>query len=541
MSRRNAEDDVRLNIFNSILRCPHRDMDKILALHIEAHESDPLFYAKLAVWHKHNGEIRDHNEAFTALLCLDPIEEHRETGLALLRQMPTYLKERVRGLIKGKNVKIRTKLNQTFKRAGKTINKVNIEKKFVGLKKNLPNSFKTEIKQYLKWLESDNTTLDNALLHGFNAIMSLYASIRIKPSQRAKNIIFEGKIPKNSRLSIIRDILNADSPQEKAELIIENRIPYTTAVGLIKQMTPSILISLISVMTPQEIINNMGSLKDHGAYDNKDVKKLVLDKLKKAETKKGVAALKSKVAKKSAKIEDVEINTQLDKVADEGIKKTAQITIPTAIIIDKSGSMNRAIEVGKELASAVSGATEDDLYVIAVDTMGREITSRGKSLTDWEQAFRAIRAGGGTSLGAGVNFLTRKKYYVEQIVIITDEGENNNPRIHTALKEYIDVMKVTPNIVILKVDPISSMYYNTATTVQFQNNIKSVVGDFTRLEIDTNDTGYYAIPTIIPILAQKSKMDLLYEVMDYDLMERKSFDEMHGKKKTRKKKETVNA
>jgi len=536
MSQPTQEENHRLKILSSILRCPHRDIDKILQIHIEAQEADPVFYAKLAVWHDKNGELRDHNEAFIGLLCTDSILEHRETGLALLRKLPPYMKERVKGLIKGKTIKIREKLNSTFVRKGKKINKVNIKKKTVGMKRNIPRSFKTEIYSYLDWLEQDDVRFDETVLRNFNPIQGLYASLRIKPSERARGIMFEGNIPEGSRLSIIKEILGAKTPVEKAELIVKNKIPYTIAVGLVDKMSPSILISLISVMTPQEVINNISSLKERGAYDNAEVKQLVLDKLAKAEKKKGVAALKSKVAKNAAKVDDDDINKQLDKVADEGIKKRAQISLPTAIIVDKSGSMEKAIEVGKQLASAVSGATISDLCVVATDTFAREIKANGKTLTAWENAFRGIRASGGTSLGAGVAYLNRINFVAEQIVIITDEGENNTPTIGNALTEYIKQTNITPNVVVIKVPPLSAYWVDTQSTRRFQDNIKKALGDFTRLELENDSAGYYAIPTIIPLLAGGSQLELLYEIMDYDFLQRKPFED-YGRKPRKKKTE----
>jgi hypothetical protein len=277
-------------------------------------------------------------------------------------------------------------------------------------------------------------------------------------------------------------------------------------------------------MTPQEVMNNMASLKEHGVFENEDLKSMVMEKLAKAETKKGVASLKSKVAKKAVKIDDEEINNQLDKIADKGIKKTAIIKLPTAIIIDKSGSMEVAIETGKQVASMVSGATESDLYVIATDVMAREITAEGKTLTAWENAFKTVRANGGTSIGAGIDFLTRKKYYVEQIIIITDEEENRSPFIHEALSEYREAMKILPNIVVIRVKGSLS---NGGDAISFRNNLTKIAGEYTNFDMGTD---YYSLPSLIPLLAQKSKLDLLYEIMDVELIKRVSFDKLYNKR-----------
>jgi len=533
------ESDERVSLLNSILQCPHRDLDKIIEVHRAVQKSDPLFYARLAAWHGEFGEIRDHNEVFTGLLCVDPFIDNRETGLALFRLLPPFMKERVKGLIRGKPVKITTR-DKTKKikiKGGKTIDKPITEKKYVGLKRYLTRSLKVEIANYLKWLESDNDRFDDVVLSNFNPIIGLYASIQMKPSDRAKAILFDRNIPEDSKLIILKQIMEARSPAKKAELIIKNNVPYITAVGLIKKMTPSILTALISQMTPQQVINNIGSLRDRGAYNNPDLKKLVMEKLKKAESAKHVSGLKAKVAKTSSGVEDSEIADQLDKVADESIKRKRTINLPTAVIVDVSASMDIAIEVGKIVASMISGATNDKLYVLTADTMAREIKSKSHTMTSWEDAFRGVNAGGATSVGVGVAFLQRMKYYVEQIVLITDEGENRAPFIGDAITSYKNAMNVDPNVVVIRVDA-DSRYGNEPSWIRnFRAGLTNAVGDYTQFDISDDDKGYYALPGLIPLLSQKSKLELLYEIQDYPLPVRKPFDEIFRKlRKGRKKK-----
>ena len=56
------ERDLRLDILNSLLTTPHRQLEKVAELHNEMAQLDPLFYGHLAVWYQHNGDVRDHKE-----------------------------------------------------------------------------------------------------------------------------------------------------------------------------------------------------------------------------------------------------------------------------------------------------------------------------------------------------------------------------------------------------------------------------------------------------------------------------------------------
>jgi len=65
---RTFERDLRLEILNSLLTTPHRQLEQVAQVHKEGREMDPLFYGHLAVWYQRNGDVRDHKEVFVANL-----------------------------------------------------------------------------------------------------------------------------------------------------------------------------------------------------------------------------------------------------------------------------------------------------------------------------------------------------------------------------------------------------------------------------------------------------------------------------------------
>ena len=506
------EQDVRLRMLNSFLSCPHRDTEKIKKIHADLQQKDPLFYSHLASWYRKNGELRDHNEVFSAMLITDSYLENREVGLGLFRDSALFMKKKILGFLKGKTVKLRQKTGKkiTVKGKKKPIDEVKIEEKKVGLFKNPPTAFKKEVETFLKHIEKDNDKFDSIALANFNDMKSLYASLHIKPSKRSNDILFKEKFPKSSKLNIFKEIQQAKTPEEQATLIVKNKIPYTVAVGLIEKMSPSIMVALINSMTPQQLINNIASLEERGAMENEGTKKLIDDKLKRAETSKNVTALKSKQANKTGRIKSEALSAQLDKIADTQIKRKGVINVPTAILIDRSGSMNVAIESGKHCAAMVSGASEADVYVVVFDSMPMEIISKEKTLTGWENAFRPVRPGGRTSIGCGVELLRNNKYYVEQIVVITDGGENADPMFSKVYERYSEELKVRPSVVMIKVPGDSDV---------FSENLKKAGIEFDEYSPDGDD--YYGLPGLIPLLSRKSKLDLLMEIMATPLVTRR--------------------
>ena len=163
-------------------------------------------------------------------------------------------------------------------------------------------------------------------------------------------------------------------------------------------MTPTVLLALIDRMSPQELINNLGALKRRGAFDNPELKALIEAKLQEAKTAERVSAFKAEEAMKAADLSD-DVKRSLEQVADAQVKAKGRIDRPTALLIDKSGSMSVAIELGKRIGALVSSVSAQALYVYAFDTLAYPIQAAGPDLAAWEAAIKGITAGGGTSCG----------------------------------------------------------------------------------------------------------------------------------------------
>src|SRR5947208_7118474 len=89
------EQDLRLRILNTLLTTPHRKLEEIWPVHQDMVRQDPRFYVRLAAWYNDKGEVRDHKEMFVVNLALSSAPDHRDVGLALLRNLPPYEVARV--------------------------------------------------------------------------------------------------------------------------------------------------------------------------------------------------------------------------------------------------------------------------------------------------------------------------------------------------------------------------------------------------------------------------------------------------------------
>lgn len=488
-----SEQDFRLNILNALLQTPHRNLEPYMPLFEHIAKTDPLFFGHLAAWYSQHGTVKDLNQLFSAFLAVSSFSpEHREAGLALLSEMPPYMVERVFRIIKGGNFK------------GK------FQK---GIANSVPRSFRTAVTQYLREREGNQMFFDSAALQSRKQLRSLYASLRIKPSPYAQAVLFADKPPEGSKAAVIKKIANSKDPNEQARLILENKIPFRLAVSMIESITPSTIMALVGSMTPQEVINNLGSLQRKGATNNAEIRKVIEEKLEKAKTDKRVSALKTRQALANTNV-DADLAKKVTEVGDKRIKAGGvRIKKSTAILVDKSASLTIGIDVGKQLA-AVIAPNCDKLHVFAFDTMCYPITPKGNDLSHWEAAFKGINANGGTSIGAPIAKLLKDRVVVEQFIVVTDQDETTPPYFVNTLQKYSAEFGINPNVIILNVGR------HVAT---LERNLK-IAG----ITVDTMDYkgDYYSLPSIIPMLAGGSRLDLLSEIMDTPLPARESEKEL---------------
>jgi hypothetical protein len=499
----NPEQDQRLALLNTLLTTPHRKLEEIHPVHADMVKSDPRFYVRLGAWYADRGDVRDHKEMFAITLILSEFPGHRDVGLAMLRELPPYEVVRVLDFIHGRKTTRKVKNKKGEDTGGK------VTESF-GLFKNPPRSLRTEIERYLREREADADWFDGTVLIARKHVKRLYALNHVKPGERAQRILFDEDPPADSRIYALRQLAKATSPVEQAKAIVDNAIPYRIAATVVTQMTPTVVLALVNAMSPQELINNVASLKKRGAFDVPEIKALIEEKLEQAKTSKRVSAFKASKAVEAAPV-SADVKAKLEKIADTQVKAKGRIKRPTALLIDKSGSMAVAIELGKRIGAMISAVCEKELFVYAFDVMAYPIErAGGDDLASWERALLGITAGGGTSCGAPLQTMMLKRQYVEQIILVTDEGENTGPHFVPTLQKYRDQLKADPGVCIVRTPGAQS-------GIEAQCRAAGIVVDVFQFAGD-----YYSLPNLVPLLSKPSKLELLMEIMEYPLPERKS-------------------
>src|SRR4051812_32075477 len=168
------EQDIRLELLNTLLTTPHRKLDEIWPVHKAIVGADPRFYVRLAAWYADHGDVRDHKEMFVVTLSLSDFPGHREVGLAMLRDLPPYQVGRVVDFVHGWKDEVKVQVLEPKKESVTMTADV-------GLGRNLPRSLRTEVTRYLREREADDQWFDGTALTARKTLKRLYALLHVKP------------------------------------------------------------------------------------------------------------------------------------------------------------------------------------------------------------------------------------------------------------------------------------------------------------------------------------------------------------------------
>ncbi len=146
-----------------------------------------------------------------------------------------------------------------------------------------------------------------------------------------------------------------------------------------------------------------------------------------------------------------------------------------------------------------------------------KIQAKGKELKHWEDAFRGIRAAGGTAPESAVMQLLKDGGRVEQFIVVTDEGENNPSGYRKSLDIYQRETGIKPYTLMVRT---AGSRWGLSSVMT--NSLKAAGYETDSFDFDVNKTDYYSLPNLIHYLTKPNRTELLMEIMAYPLAERKN-------------------
>jgi hypothetical protein len=469
---------AKKELLKTIMKCPHRKLEETMTVFQTAMQNDPMFTGKAcyALTLEEFNQIRDLGEAGIAFLLTSPHTEHRDAGRVLFQNLEPYRAFRVSSFVR-KDLK--------------------------------PNrQAKGAVEDYLKTLEGNQRRFDGATKVAAAKIHKMYEFYHIHPGKRAQEVLFERKTP-DGEIDILDVLKNTADPNEQAEIIIANHIPYRQATSVVKKMTPAVWVALIEVMTVSEAVNARASVEASGILNDDNIRAMYETKLAKAATDSRVAT-STLGERKSVKGKDERLNTIVKVAEQTKIDNTIGITEDVLLAVDISGSMQTAIELAKRVGPYLATVCKGKLEVMCFNETAVKINYGSGSMEDFKKGFSLIRANGQTSLGAPLMKAISDKFIPDICIYVTDQGENHSPLLgHVYAAAKADIRFIFINVP-----------HSGNQVAEGLETAGADVSEFT-FNSDVDSKGWYVdLNNFAPLLSKGGYSELVQKIMDLELPKR---------------------
>jgi len=259
--------------------------------------------------------------------------------------------------------------------------------------------------------------------------------------------------------------------EEICQKITREKPSYKVISTLVPQkigITPAIMAAAIQsgCLSDKDLIIATPTIEELGLLKHPDTKAR-WDAAMKKQTDMRAANIAKRVQSKDTK-------EALQTAAETALKEqVAEVVkgLRVYFIVDKSGSMEGAIEAAKEnIKKCLPAFPLEQLHVSVFSTEAREIAIRFASAAGVENAFKGISAGGGTDYGEGIRVLQHHKPKPDEDVLfifVGDEGDQH-PNFAAAVRNS-GLQPVAFGLI-----PIVSQRYGRADKVRQTANVLGI-------------------------------------------------------------------
>lgn len=238
-----------------------------------------------------------------------------------------------------------------------------------------------------------------------------------------------------------RERFDGLSEAEICEWIDAERLSYKEVVGRLPKdvgMTPAIMAALLPSLSDRDLRLMTPTLEELG---------LLAEPTVRARWEKAVQTATDQRALNIAKnVRSEVLRQKLEEASDNAARQavaeaTAETDVRVMFLIDKSGSMDGAIENSKEaLARILAGFPMEKLHIAAFDTMGTVLRPKASNRTAVQHMLAGLKASGGTTHAAGVHALHRDGMRVPEgaklvVIVVGDEAGEAGDQFARAFRD----------------------------------------------------------------------------------------------------------
>lgn len=495
-----------------LTRSPHGQLESYIPVATAAVRADADFFAHLVSWSHVKSEVRDAKVALPLIALAEamrnPTEQsrvHAENALAVLADLEPRLI--AKGLLPRTMVIKDLKTGKPVKPI-KTITLPPFDK-VVGAPRRV---LRRLVERYLRDLETDLRSFERVAVQHRHVLHELYASTRTSRPAWVGEILFHGEKGKPKAYPADGTIfgriraLHAMPIEQAAGTIAKFKIPFLIARGALgaKAKEADTVLALIKAMSPTELVTNVKWLEQLGVKTVPALRSAFEEAIGKAAgAKKGKATLKTtKAAEVMAG--DVELSGKLRVLQEKQIDRLGGVEGDWLVLGDKSGSMDKAIEVARDVAAILARVVKGKVHLIFFDTSPRYHDATNYTYEELKALVGHIKADGGTSIGCGLQAMMERGVKVDGIAIVSDGGENTAPYFGDVYAKYCAKLGVEPNVY---------LYSTTGDPdYQFTAHNKAAHLDVQKFDISHGRVDAYSLPDLVQSM-RVGRYQLLDEIL----------------------------
>lgn len=238
-----------------------------------------------------------------------------------------------------------------------------------------------------------------------------------------------------------RERFDGLSEVEICEAIEAQRLGYKDVVGRLPKetgLTPAILAALLPSLSDRDLRILTPTLEELGLMSDPEIQR---------RWEQAIAASTDQRALNIAKnVQNKELRDKLEGAADVAAKKaveeaTREADVHVMFLIDKSGSMQGAIEQSKEaLTKILAGFPPEKLHIASFDTIGTVLRPKAPTRAGVQHMLDRMRAEGGTLHHAAVHALHRSGVRIPAaaqlvVIVVGDECGEDGARFAQAFTQ----------------------------------------------------------------------------------------------------------
>lgn len=298
-----------------------------------------------------------------------------------------------------------------------------------------------------------------------------------------------------------RERFDGLSEAEICETIVTQKLSYKDVVGRLPKdvgLTPAIMVCALPSLSDRDLRMLTPTLEELGLMTEPEVRKRWEKAIAESTDQRALVIAKN--------VRSKELKSKLEEASDNAAKKAvaeaaAEQPVDVMFLIDKSGSMEGAIDKSKEALSRIlAGFPQEHVHIASFDTVGTVLKPKAPTRSAVTHMLSSIKAGGGTVHAAAVRALYNTGVRIPAghkliVIVVGDEAGEDGAQLARAFREM--GYEVAAIAILVSVSGTRGM------TVQ--ETARSLGIPYSEVQIDQFDDPYN-VPRVLRALLEAPKL-----------------------------------